>query len=141
MKFRFVHLLDLLHIIVNVMYLSYYFRDFLILIIIVSFDIITVPILLKYHRKGVNTLDRISNYIKQLETKFGKQIDEELREIRQVLGNLHLFFTLFIDLFNSALKYDVEFRKDFLKKEFGWYKCYKSSKKALDRYMILYMKK
>jgi len=123
------------------MYLIQYFGDYLILIPLVSLDIIMVLLLLKRHRRGVNTFDKIINYIKELETQFGKQIDEELREIKKILGNLHLFYTLIIDLFSSALKYDVEFKKDFFKKEFGWYKYYKSSKKALDRYMILYMKK
>jgi len=141
MKFRFVHLFEIVLVLLHVLELTVFFRDFLTLIIFLSLDIVLLPIILKNHRRGVNTLSKISNYIKELETQFGKKIDEELREIKQILGNLHLFYTLIIDLFNSALKYDVEFRKDFFTKEFGWYKYYKSSKKALDRYMILYMKK
>ena len=101
MKFRFVHLFELLLIIVNVMYLIQYFGDYLILILLISLDIIMVLFLLKLHRRGVNTLDKITNYMKELETQFGKQIDEELREIKEILGNeydIKMVATAFADL-------------------------------------------
>ncbi|MFW9872863.1 MAG: hypothetical protein ACFFG0_07160 [Candidatus Thorarchaeota archaeon] len=95
----------------------------------------------KTNRVGTNTLHTIIKYQKQLTNLYEAQLDSDLNDIDFLLKNKRLFIFQLTELIIAALKYDLEDKTNFFRKDKGWFpKRYKSTRKALDRYLILYMK-
>ena len=75
---------------------------------------------------------------KAIEGTFQNKVEGEIIDLFNILGNKSLFHLFNIERLIASNKYDWDDNNRFFRKEIGWHRTYKSSKKALLRYSYKY---